>query len=200
MSAAVDTLDELVQKASKDERETPRDLFHALHGEYGFTLDAASSHLNHLVQRYCTLEGTFDDGTLSDDRDGLLYPWEGERVWCNPPFSVIAPWLEKSWHDAPEVACLLLPANRMEQSLWQSYVEPYRDRPGSPLTTRFLAGRRHFTVDGGKPIMQPPRVSKRTSRPLKQTRSAPEFGVVLCIWDRRVPGALRHTRQSFSAP
>lgn len=188
--------------SAKDERETPADLFHALHGEFRFTLDAAASHVNHKLPRYCTLEGHFsgmEDGRPWQDSgdDGLHTSWRDERVWCNPPFSHLDPWLEKAWKDEPDVACLLLPANRMEQPLWHNYVEPYRDRPGSPLSTRFLAGRRHFTVDGGKPIMQQPRVSKRTGKPLKQTRSSAEFGLVLCIWDRRLPGGI--TRSSLYA-
>lgn len=181
--------------SEKDERETPADLFAELRAEFDFTLDAAASHVNHKLPRYCTKDGYYLDtsGTpaMVMPDDGLALSWAGERVFCNPPFSILAPWLRKAWDDQPEVACILLPANRCEQALWQEYVEPYRDRSGSPLTTRFLVGRRHFTVDGGKPMVRPPKVSKRTGLPLKPTRSAPEFGVVLCIWDRRAPAALR---------
>jgi hypothetical protein len=35
---------------------------------------------------------------------------------------------------------MLLPNNRMEQGWWQRLVEPFRDRVGSPLSTRKLAG------------------------------------------------------------
>jgi hypothetical protein len=179
--SASPALVELDPRLSKDERETPVDLFHALDGEFLFTLDAAASHVNHKCARYCTLEGAFANGEQIGMDTGVHLSWAHERVWCNPPFSWLDPWLAKAWDDQPDVACLLLPANRMEQPLWHRYVEPYRDRAGSPLTTRFLAGRRHFTVDGGKPIL-----NKDTGK-----RSAPEFGIVLCIWDRRVPGALR---------
>lgn len=172
--------------SEKDERETPDDLFAELHAEFSFTLDAAASHVNHKLPRYCTKAG----GQIGN---GLTVSWSHERVFCNPPFSDLDPWLEKAWTDEPDVACILLPANRTEQPLWQLYVEPYRDRAGSPLSTRFLPGRRHFTVDGGQPILQPPKVSKRTGKPLKRTRSSAEFGLVICIWDRRVPGGITRT-------
>lgn len=184
--------------SAKDERETPADLFHALHGEFRFTLDAAASHVNHKVDHYCTLEGFFWRGRQVTGDNGLAHMWQrSDRVWLNPPFSRLMPWVEKAWREPAGAVVMLLPNNRQEQPFWQDMIEPYRDRPGSPLSTRFLAGRRHFTVDGGKPIMQQPRVSKRTGKPLKQTRSSAEFGLVLCIWDRRLPGGI--TRSSLYA-
>lgn len=31
------------------------------------------------------------------DANGLDQDWTGERIWCNPPFSDIAPWIRKAW-------------------------------------------------------------------------------------------------------
>ena len=72
---------------------TPRTLFAPLHELYDFTLDGAASHANALLPRYCTIDGTFEkvsgkafEQVKIDDRDGLNFPWEGERVFVNPPW------------------------------------------------------------------------------------------------------------------
>jgi hypothetical protein len=160
---------------SIDDRETPPCVFDPLHAEFNFTLDAAASKVNHKVDYFCTLEGTRDwrVGTEFDPRNGLEYPWQFERVWLNPPFSNLLPWVQKAWHDPSELVCMLLPNNRQEQPFWQDLIEPYRDRPGSILTTRFLRKRRPFLHMGQG-------IGNRTSK-------NPPFGLVAVIWDRRCP-------------
>jgi phage N-6-adenine-methyltransferase len=122
-----------------DDRRTPRDLFDKLNAAHRFTLDAAASEANALCPKFYTR-----------DTDGLLWSWRGERVWCNPPFSRLEPWVAKAWREIRggcELVVMLLPANRCEQKFWQAYVEPYRDNgphDGAKLTTRFLAGRPRF--------------------------------------------------------
>jgi len=158
-----------------DDRETPACVFDPLNEEFRFTLDAAAAHHNAKCPNYCTLEGTFEGtigGRLASD-NGLEFPWECERVWLNPPFSSLAPWVEKAWRDAAEVVCMLLPNNRQEQPFWQDMIEPFRDRPGSILTTRFLRKRRPFLHMGQG-------IGNRTSK-------NPPFGLVVVIWDRRNP-------------
>lgn len=131
-------------------------------GEYGpFTLDVASSALNTKTPRHYTRED-----------DGLVQSWAGERVWCNPPYSDIAPWVEKAWSQwfgdpRPRAITMLLPANRCEQKWWQSQVEPYRDRSRSPLATRFLPGRMRFDRPGVE-------IGPKGDRP--------PFGCVLLTW------------------
>ena len=164
---------------SIDDRETPPCVFDPLNAEFQFTLDAASSHQNRKCDQYCTLEGRFYVGPgcvglVSVSRqNGLETTWTGERVWLNPPFSLLLPWVEKAWDDRADVVCILLPNNRQEQPFWQDFIEPHRDRAGSILTTRFLRRRRPF-LHLGKGI------GNRTSK-------NPPFGLVLCIWDRRSP-------------
>lgn len=156
-----------------DDRETPPCVYDPLHAEFDFTLDVASSHLNAKCTRHCTLEGFFIGAVCASREHGLELSWQGERVWCNPPFSVLRPWVERSWDERPELACVLLPNNRQEQPFWQNFIEPYRDRPGSILTTRFLRKRRPFLHMGEG-------IGNRTSK-------NPPFGLIVAIWDRRSP-------------
>ena len=73
---------------------TPRTLFEPLHAEYRFTLDGASEPGNGLLIRASTAESPID--------------WNGERVFCNPPWSNIRPFLELA--PAAELAVFLVPA------------------------------------------------------------------------------------------
>ena len=68
----------------------------------------------------------------------------------------------------PELIVMLLPANRVEQGWWQDHVEPFRDRPGSPLRVEFLRGRMRFERPGWV-------------KPKKGDR--PPFGNCLLIWE-----------------
>jgi phage N-6-adenine-methyltransferase len=143
-----------------DDRRTPLDLLaecRALAGVAKFDLDVAASAANNKAVHYITRE-----------RDGLATPWRG-RVWCNPPYSDIRPWVEKAWTEwgtgNVETIAMLLPANRTEQSWWQECVEPLRD--GDPLRVHFLAGRRRFDRPGWE-------------KPAKGDR--PPFGLCLLVW------------------
>lgn len=88
------------KKRSKrsDERETPDDLFHQLNERYRFTIDAAASRRNHKVMIYWTRQ-----------TDGLKQNWSHQRLWINPPFSNITPWVEKACLFEAELAVLLVP-------------------------------------------------------------------------------------------
>ena len=116
-----------------DDRRTPRDLFDGINESAHFSLDVAASAENAMCRKYFTRE-----------QDGLKQSWADEFVWCNPPYSDIEPWLAKAWYEIRNechLVVMLLPANRCEQGWWQRHVEPFRDRRGTGLTTRFLAGR-----------------------------------------------------------
>lgn len=97
-----------------------------------------------------------------------------ERVWCNPPYSDCGAWVGKAWGewaklDGPDLIVMLLPANRVEQAWWQDLVEPYRDRPDSPLRVEFLRGRMRFDRPGWTPGPKGDR---------------PPFGCCLLIWGK----------------
>lgn len=147
-----------------DDRRTPADVFNPLDAAHRFTLDVAASAKNAKCERYFTR-----------DTDGLLRSWKGERVWCNPPFSRLEPWVAKAWgemRDGCELVVMLLPANRCEQKFWQAWVEPFRDRDpvdGIVLRSRFLSGRPRFTAPDA---------------PIPHKGDRPPFGCVLLTWSR----------------
>lgn len=143
-----------------DDRAITVEDFVPLNERFRFTVDAAATERNARLPRYWTV-----------DDDGLTQSWAGERVWCNPPHSAIAPWIWKTWMSfrsdesfrPPELAVMLLPANRTEQGWWQNMVEPYRDGH-QPLdrcsfSVEFLRGRMRFLAhhaDSIKPNERPP--------------------------------------------
>jgi phage N-6-adenine-methyltransferase len=104
-----------------------------------FTLDVAASHANAKCARYFTRE-----------QNGLALPWAGATVWCNPPYSDIAPWVRKAWaeFDTTHGIAMLLPANRTEQTWWQELIERYRDSENTEMKVVFLPGRMRFLKQG----------------------------------------------------
>jgi hypothetical protein len=71
---------------------TPRILFDPLNDEFGFDLDGAAS----------------ADNALLPDWSEYALTWTGRRVFCNPPWSQIPPFIELA--ATAEVAVLLVPA------------------------------------------------------------------------------------------
>jgi phage N-6-adenine-methyltransferase len=155
-----------------DEFYTPWERFNPWHEEFRFTVDVCATAESAKVPRYYDIAA-----------DGLKQSWAGERVWCNPPYSDIAPWVRKAhnemtahWADHPsaELVAMLLPANRAEQQWWQTFIEPIRDgrieRIGDAaitLETRFLPGRFRFGFPGD---------------PTGESGQSPRFGCVLVVW------------------
>lgn len=141
-----------------DWRKTPRDFFDHVHAIYDFTVDAAASADNALLGRFWSMQYS-----------GLRHDWNGERVWCNPPYSAIDPWVMKAHGQERGLVVMLVPANRTEQKWWQRWVESHRDR-GAALSVRFLPGRLRFIAHGEDTI---------------GPNERPPFGCALLVWDRR---------------
>lgn len=141
-----------------DDRALPLDVFSVFNQRFRFTVDAASSVENRKCDRHWTVKD-----------NGLEQPWAGERVYCNPPYSDIEPWVRKAWNERQaDLIVLLLPANRTEQRWWQDGIEPFRDRAGSVLQVEFLPGRLRFLKPGQQQI---------------GPNERPPFGCVLCVWN-----------------
>lgn len=82
------------QGERKQDRRTPKEFFAKLHDEYQFTLDGAATAENALLPRFSSAEAPIS--------------WKGERVFCNPPWSDIPPFIEQMPN--AEFSCLLVPA------------------------------------------------------------------------------------------
>lgn len=148
-----------------DDRRTRDEYWLPWHDRYRFTLDAAASVENAKLPRFYTRE-----------QDGLKQSWATERIWCNPPYSDCGSWVRKAWFEfngrlrrPADLIVMLLPANRTEQRWWQEQVEPWRDRPGKPLTVEFLPGRMRFDRPG---VVIGPKGDR------------PPFGCCLLTWSR----------------
>lgn len=148
-----------------DDRATTPEVFGPLHARFGFTVDVAALPHNAKLERYFTPE-----------QDGLAQTWDGERVWCNPPYSSIEPWVVKAWASKAELVVMILPANRTEQKWWQTHIEPRRDCSGG-VRVEFLPGRIRFIKRGADRV---------------GPNERPPFGVCLVIWDRTPPTKQRH--------
>jgi len=69
-----------------NEWATPQDFFDILNKEFNFTLDAAATDENAKCKRYFT-----------EKDDGLAQSWDGERVFCNPPYGRgLKHWVKKA--------------------------------------------------------------------------------------------------------
>jgi phage N-6-adenine-methyltransferase len=143
-------------RADVDERATPLELFGVFDQRFGFTVDVCALPHNAKCERFYT-----------PDDDGLIQDWSGERVWCNPPYSRIEPWVVKAAGSRAELVVMLLPANRTEQGWWQDHIEPVRDRPAGPVV-EFLRGRLRFLARDAKTV---------------GSNERPPFGCCLVIWE-----------------
>ena len=150
-------------KPQVDDRATTPEDFAAIAARLGpFTVDVAAAAHNTKCERFYDVAA-----------DGLAQSWAGERVWCNPPYSSIEPWLVKAWAEVDaETIVMLLPANRTEQGWWQRHVEPYRDRlcVAAPrlLRVEFLPGRMRFIRAGATEV---------------GPNERPPFGCCLLVWE-----------------
>lgn len=148
-----------------DDRATTPAIFAALHARFRFTVDVAAAAHNAKLPRF------FDESA-----DGLAQSWARERVWCNPPYSNIRPWVEKAWHERTlergqrrnaQLVVMLLPANRTEQGWWQELIEPALRARHPQLHVEFLPGRLRFLAPGQTEI---------------GPNQRPPFGCCLVIW------------------
>lgn len=117
-----------------DDWSTPQDTFDVLNKEFNFTLDPCADETNHKCEKYYTVED-----------NGLLQPWGGERVFCNPPYGrQIGKWVEKAYtegHKENTIVVLLIPA-RTDTKYFHDYILHRAE-------VRFLSGRLHFGDGSG---------------------------------------------------
>lgn len=126
---------------------TPQDLFDGLNNEFDFTLDPCALPENAKCEQFFTPE-----------IDGLKQSWQGERVFCNPPYGrVLYDWVRKCSSEAQDgntLIVLLVPART--DTRW------FHDFIWNKSEIRFIKGRLKF---GGS------------------KNSAP-FPSMICIWNK----------------
>lgn len=108
---------------------TPNQFFLGVNQRYGpFTLDVAASAMNAKCGNY-----------FSKDDNGLIKDWYG-KVWCNPPYNNIGPWVSKAIREIKKFhvgqVCMLLPEGCSTK--WFQLVYENAD------TIEFVHGRLNF--------------------------------------------------------
>ena len=116
--------------SSTDEWATPQYLFDSLNKEFEFTLDPCALPSNAKCKRYFTPQD-----------NGLLQDWEGETVFCNPPYGkAIANWVRKCSEESKKPNTIivgLIPA-RTDTRYFHDYIY------GKAKEIRFIKGRLKF--------------------------------------------------------
>jgi len=145
------------------EWQTPEKFFLTLNEEHGFTLDAAASHDNALLPRYCTVEGKFEAAVMgwNDNMQSSqiasthgLDPaaWEGETVFVNPPYdSTLGAWVALAAAHVAKKSVILLPPSVDTKWFWENiWHEMHFERLGTRQASRsgcdlhFYQGRLRF--------------------------------------------------------
>ena len=104
---------------------TPQALFDQLDAEFHFTVDVAATPTNTKCPKFYTV-----------DDDGLSQDWDGEVVWCNPPYGrQITHWVHKAVSCEATVV-MLVPA-RTDVKWFHRYVL-------NRAEIRFISGRLKF--------------------------------------------------------
>jgi site-specific DNA-methyltransferase (adenine-specific) len=118
--------------SARDDHETPRSVFDALNAEFRFTVDACASKSNALCARFWTRK-----------ENAIRQAWEGERVWCNPPYGpkLTAAFIWKA-HQAVtlegcELVTMLIPSRTDTRAFHDAILEPGHE-------VRFVRGRLRF--------------------------------------------------------
>ena len=117
--------------SERDDWETPQALFEELDARWRFTLDPCSTHENAKCARHFTAE-----------EDGLAQSWEGETVFCNPPYGrEIGKWVRKCAEESRHAKVVMLIPARTDTAYFHDYIY------GKARVT-FLRGRLKFERGG----------------------------------------------------
>ncbi|MDE7089158.1 MAG: phage N-6-adenine-methyltransferase [Prevotella sp.] len=114
--------------SNTNEWATPQAFFNELNEEFHFTLDPCATPKNAKCSRYFTKE-----------EDGLAQSWQGETVFCNPPYGRdISKWVKKPHEEAQGGAIVvMLITARNDTAYFHEYIYGKHE-------IRFVRGRLHF--------------------------------------------------------
>ena len=114
--------------SQSDEWATPQEVFDCLDEEFNFNLDPCATKNNHKCGKW-----------YSREDDGLSKSWGGYRVFCNPPYSEIAKWVEKAHDEGCKdntIVVLLIPS-RTDTRYFHNFIYGRAE-------IRFIKGRLKF--------------------------------------------------------
>jgi phage N-6-adenine-methyltransferase len=98
--------------------ETPWEVFEELNRKFGpFDFDAAATVKNSKCPKF-----------LSEEDNSLSVDWAsfGDRVWLNPPYSDVTPWLKKAKEEASKgVTTVLLMKDDHTTQWYKNYIYDY---------------------------------------------------------------------------
>lgn len=114
--------------SKSDEWSTPQDIFDNLDAEFHFNLDPCSTHENCKCENHYTKED-----------NGLKHSWGGYSVFCNPPYSNIAEWVEKCYREGTKdnTTVVLLIPSRTDTKYFHNFIY-------NRAEIRFIKGRLKF--------------------------------------------------------
>ena len=92
----------------KQDYGTPDNIYQPLHDLFDFTLDPCA-----------TFENAKCDKFFTEEQDGLIQNWEGEKVFCNPPYNKLANWLRSIATREDYKYCVVLCPARVGQKYFQ---------------------------------------------------------------------------------
>ena len=118
--------------SDKNYWETPTDFYNELNSKYNFTLDPCSSETNHKCEKYYTKED-----------NGLEKSWEGEIVFCNPPYGRYdtGKWVEKCHEESKHSVIVLLIPARTDTAWFHTHIYGKHE-------IQFIKGRLKFELNG----------------------------------------------------
>ena len=123
-------INEGVFSSKTDDWATPQDFYEDLDKEFHFTLDPCANELNHKCDKYFT-----------EEQNGLLQDWQGNTVFCNPPYGkVIGDWVKKAHEEAqkPNTTVVMLIPARTDTKYFHDYIYKKHE-------IRFIKGRLKFS-------------------------------------------------------
>ena len=119
----------VMYSSKTNEWSTPQDFYNELNKEFNFTLDPCATKQNAKCNKFYTQED-----------NGLEKDWQGERVFCNPPYGrEIKHWVRKCQEESQKtntLVVMLIPA-RTDTSYFHDYIY-------NKSEIRFIRGRLKF--------------------------------------------------------
>jgi site-specific DNA-methyltransferase (adenine-specific) len=108
------TINKGLYSSATDQWATPQAFFDKLNAEFGFTLDPCALPSNAKCTKYYT-----------PTDNGLLQDWQGEIVFCNPPYGrAIYDWVRKCSEEAskPNTTIVLLTPARTDTRWFHEFI------------------------------------------------------------------------------